>query len=320
MASQLSDNLPMIVAVIVVMIVGGAAAGYVYYHNRPAGNPGLNVVQVGDNVTVNYIGLFGSGPEQGRVFDTSLYTVAFDSAAYPKSVQFSPRGPYASNFSTLDVHVGSSTPTSSGYSLGGLSFIQVVTGFWQGMIGMPGNLSKEISVPPALGYGPTDAACLSTQPLVYTVPVLQTFAGSVFAKTYPGVLATTGSGFSDPHYGWPVSILSANASWVTIQNQPTLGWSASPAGWPVVVTTINSTADGAGQITLQNQIAPSQAGLLAGKDYLGTGPCSSQSSGKFIVTSVDLANGTYTEDFNREVEGQTLIFIVTVVDIFHPVV
>jgi FKBP-type peptidyl-prolyl cis-trans isomerase 2 len=31
---------------------------------------------------------------------------------------------------------------------------------------------------------------------------------------------------------------------------------------------------------------------------------------------VDPAQGTYTEDFNQEVQGQTLIFVVTVQDIF----
>ena len=34
------------------------------------------------------------------------------------------------------------------------------------------------------------------------------------------------------------------------------------------------------------------------------------------MSAVDLADGTFTENFNSEVQGETLDFIVTVVDIF----
>ena len=37
---------------------------------------------------------------------------------------------------------------------------------------------------------------------------------------------------------------------------------------------------------------------------------------QFLVNSVDLASGTLVENFNPEVQGQTLDFTVTVVDIF----
>lgn len=317
MADPSLSTTALLVLVVLVLIAGGAAAGFVYLHDKPSAAPAVTTVQVGDNVTVNYIGIFGSGPEAGKVFDTSLYAVATNNIAYPKSLQYHARGPSASNYTTLDVHVGGNTP-SSGYSLGGLSFIQVVTGFWTGLVGATPNLTRTITVPPALGYGPTNPACLATKPLSYTIPVLQTIPGTTFSKAYPGVEATTGVQFPDPHMGWPVLILGANASFVTIENLPPLGWKASPSGWPVEVTNITSTSNGSGRITLVNEIQPTQAGLLLGTDYLGTGPCTSQSSGKFIVSAVNLTAGTYTENFNQEVQGQTLIFLVTVVDLFHP--
>ncbi|MGI0131758.1 MAG: hypothetical protein ACREDK_01485 [Thermoplasmata archaeon] len=307
---------PLLVMIAVVVIAGAIGGSYVYFHSlpQPGGTP--FVVRPGDNVTVNYIGIFGSGAESGKVFDTSLYRVASDNVAYPKSLEYHGRG-VAANYTTLAVHVGGSTP-SSGYTLGNFSFIQVVPGFWQGLVGIPPNQTHTIIVPPDLGYGPTNPACVATFPLTQNMPIVRTFSGAQFQKAYPGAIAATGSEFSDPHYGWTVMVLAANASFVTIENLPTLGESASPSGWPVTVTAIASTANGSGTITLVNQLTAADAGHLLGKDFLGTGPCSSSANGQFIVSSVDPAKGTYTENFNPEVQGQTLIFIVTVVDVFVP--
>ena len=315
MASAPSPILPIVLVVIIIAATGGVL-GYLHYRSVPAPAHGPAAIQLGDNVTVNYIGIFGSGPEQGKVFDTSFYSVSSDNIAYPKSLQFHPHGANAANFTPLAVHVGGNTP-SSGYSLGGLSFIQVVTGFWQGLVGAMPNQTVAIVVPPSLGYGNINPSCLRTQPLQYTMPVVQTLPGSAFSAKYPGVLVASGAEFSDPHFGWPVVILSANASYVTYENLPSPGWTASPNGWPVTVTNISAAPNGTATIALSNQLFPSQAGLLLGKDYLGTGPCSSSSSGnQFIVSAVNLGAGTYTEDFNAEVQGQTLIFLVTPVNVF----
>ena len=51
--------LPLLVMIIVVVIAGALGSGYVYYHNLPKAGPSPFVVQAGDNVTVNYIGVFG---------------------------------------------------------------------------------------------------------------------------------------------------------------------------------------------------------------------------------------------------------------------
>ena len=50
-----------VVAVIVLAGAGGASA-YVYLHAKPVGHPPVLVVKLDDNVTVNYVGIFGSGP------------------------------------------------------------------------------------------------------------------------------------------------------------------------------------------------------------------------------------------------------------------
>ena len=309
---------PFLAVAIVAIVVGAGLAGYLYFVHRPQGPPTVLTVTVGDNVTVNYIGVMGTGAEAGKVFDTSIYSVATNGIAYPKTLEFALRGT-AANYTPLPVHVGSDTP-SSGYSLGGQTYIQTVTGFWQGLVGLTGNSTRTVTVPPALGYGALNSACLRTEPLTFTLPVVETMSLAQFSQRYPGVTAFQGTEFPDPHYGWPVLVLSQNGSFATVENLATVGHSASPAGWPVLVTGVSPTANGTGTITLANQLSPSSAGLILGHDYTGTGPCSSQSNGRFIVSAINVANGTYTENFNQEVQGQTLVFLVTVVDIFPPTV
>ncbi len=308
-----------IFAVVVIVVVAAVAAsgGYLIYRQNHGSAPSPpTTVAEGSNVTVNYIGIFGSGPEQGKVFDTSIYSVATNDALYPKSLEYQLRGAVA-NYTPLAVYVGNSTP-SGGYSLGNLTFESVVDGFWQGIIGMVPNTTRTIVVPEDLGYGPTDPACLTTQPLVMTVPVLETLTGIDFSTAFPGVGAAVGKEFTDPHYGWTDQILSANASFVTLERLPYVGQVTSPGGWPIEVTSIQATANGSGAITVANEISAGDAGHLLGTDFLDNAPCNSSSGGKFIVTEVNVANGTFTEDYNPEVQGQTLIFVVTVVDYFPP--
>jgi FKBP-type peptidyl-prolyl cis-trans isomerase 2 len=316
MAPPPPSRLLLVVLVVVVLAAAGGLAGYVYYRDRPASPPSVLMVETGDNVTVNYIGIFGSGPEQGKVFDTSLYSVATNDAQYPKGLEYSPRGA-AANYTPLPVHVGGSTP-SGGYTVGGLSYISVVTGFWQGLLGLAGNQTRSVSVPPALGYGFDNPSCIVTYPLVQHLPVVQTYTRSQFTAAYPSVTAATGATFNEPHFLWPVLIVSVNATSVVTENLAQVGDTASPSGWTVEVTNVSSTANGTGDITLVNELTPADAGVTLGKDFTGTGSCAQSSGGKFIVTAVNLTSGTYTANFNTEVTGQTLIFIVTIVSIHTP--
>ncbi|MGC2289169.1 MAG: hypothetical protein WA688_04855 [Thermoplasmata archaeon] len=306
-----------ILFVVITLAAAGGLAGFAYYHSRPGSAPTPLTPQFGGNATVNYIGYFGSGPESGRVFDTSIYSVAINNASYPKSAGFEYRGSEA-NYTPLGVNIGPSTP-SGGYTIGNVTFNTVVPGFWEGLIGVPGNATTTLVIPPDLGYGPQNQSCFRTLPLTYTVPIIGTFSVTGFSAAYPGVTPLTGVTFQDPNYGWNVTVLAANSSFVTIENLPYIGFVGSPAGWPVVVTGISGTPNGAGAITLVNQLSPAQAGHLLGKDFNGTGPCSSSSNGKFFVTAVDPTTGTYTQDFNQEVQGQVLVFVITVIDIFPPV-
>jgi FKBP-type peptidyl-prolyl cis-trans isomerase 2 len=305
MAQARPSLLVPILLVIVVVAVAGVGAGLVYDHYHPAANGPLRTVAIGDNVTVNYIGLFANTPQVGRVFDTSIYSVATNNITYPKSLEFSLRGSPA-NYTPLPVHVGPSAP-SGGYSLDGLTFGSVVTGFWQGLIGLPVNHTVRITFPASEGYGPQNSSCIVAQPLLIAVPVTQSYSRTAFAQQFPHVNDSAGTPFADPTYGWNDLVLSTNATAVVIERLPNVGWTVPAVGWPQVVTAINSTT-----ITVSNQLTNASAGLVAGT-VPSPGVCGET---QYIVSAVDLADGTYSENYNHEVVGASLAFEVTVVQFY----
>ncbi len=308
MANSRTPILLPVVLIVVVVVAAGVGAAFLYEFNHPKTTAAQRTVVEGDNVTVNYIGTFGSGPQLGHVFDTSLYSVASNNASYPKSLEYAHYGT-PSSFSPLPVHVGPNAP-SSGYSLDGLTFSSVITGFWQGLVGLSANHTARITIAPSLGYGAPVPSCFVSRPLVVTVPTVLHLTTAQFTADYPSENATVGTQFPDPTYGWNDLVLSANATGVVVQNLPPLGWSVPGTGWPVIVTAINSAS-----ITVTNQLTPAEAGTVAGVSTAQV--CSSQPpSGKYIVSAVDPTNGTYTEDFNSEVVGATLVFQVTVVQFY----
>lgn len=307
MVTEKPSRILLVVLVVVTLAAAGGGAAFVYEHNKTKAATPILVVREGDNVTVNYIGIFGSGAQSGRVFDTSVYSVATNNLSYPKSLEYQSRGA-PSAYTPLPVHVGPSAP-SGGYTIGNLTFGSVVTGFWQGLLGLPGNRSSTIVVPPNLGYGSLNTSCISTAPLAYTVPVLVPVPAASFASLYPNGTAAVGAEFPDPTYGWNDSVFAVNSSTVTLQSLPSVGFRVSPNGLPFVVSNLNATT-----ISLTSQLTPADAGLVLGHIPTG-GLCGAT---KFIVSSVNLSTGTFTENYNPEVQGETLDFVVTVVDILPP--
>jgi FKBP-type peptidyl-prolyl cis-trans isomerase 2 len=290
---------------VVVLIVAGVGGGVLFLVNHPKPIATPLTVARGDNVTVDYIGIFASGPEVGKVFDTSLKSVADNNATYPKSLEYSPRN--ASGYTPLPVHVGPKAP-KKGYTVGSLSYGTVVLGFWQGLIGLAVNQSRVVTVPAGLGYGPLNTSCLVTAPLVQTIPTVLTVTAETFDKDYVGVKAATGVVFVDPVYKWTDRIAAANSSFVLIDREPTVGEGLNPYGWAMQVTNVTSRA-----ITLTSGLSDASAGNVLGS-IANTTVCSST---KFVVWSVDGPAGTFVENYNREVVGVTLEFVVTIKAI-HP--
>lgn len=306
MATEKPSRILFVVLVVVAIVAAGAAAAFVYEYNKPKAASPILIVQNGDNVTVNYIGVFGSGSQTGRVFDTSIYSVATQNISYPKSLEYQSRGD-PSAYTPLAVHVGASTP-SGGYVVGNHTFGGVVTGFWQGLLGLRGNQTITISVPPSLGYGPLNTSCLASSPLAYTVPVLLNIPTSQFSTLYPNATAAVGTVFVDPTYGWNDSVFAVNSTTVVVQQLANMGWVAHPSGLPFLVSGVNATT-----ISLSSQLTTANAGNFLGHVRSGHGLCGGT---KFLVSNVNAVAGTYTENFNPEVQGETLDFVVTVVDIY----
>lgn len=290
----------------IVLVVAGVGFGLLYEYNHPKRSSGPPTVAIGDNVTVNYIGLFGSGPQIGKVFDTSIKAVATDNASWPKSLEYTPRN--SSGYTPLPVHVGSNTP-SGGYNVSGVTYLGVVPGFWQGLLGLQVNQTRWATVPANLGYGPLDPACLTTSPLVQTIPAVRSLSPTDFSSDYSGVTAEAGVTFADPTYGWTDTVLSANSTAVVVGLLPYLGETTDPYGWTVVVTNVTSQS-----ITLTSELTPSSVGSVKGS-IPGVSVCSTSD---FLIWTVNSAAGTFTSNYNRETVGETLIFVVTIVTILPP--
>lgn len=291
-----------VLLIVVVLVVAGVGGVFLYEKNHPKSAAGPWTVAIGSNVTVNYIGTLGSGAQAGRVFDTSIYSIATNNLSYPKALGFTFRGS-AANYTPLPVAVGPNIP-SSGYTIANLTFGGVVTGFWQGLIGLSVGQTRSVVIPPSLAYGSPNPSCFVTRPLTLGTPVLVTVAASDFGTYYPGVNATVGTHFADPTYGWTDLVLSVNATAVVVENLPTVGWTVPGISWPQVVTAVNTTT-----ITITNQLTSANAGTVGGSARTG-GACGAT---KFIVSGVNSTAGTYIEDFNAQVVGQTLDFTVTIV-------
>ncbi len=282
------------ILVVVVIVGGGVGAGVLYWVTHPAPSGGPPTAQLGNNLTVNYIGMFGGTPQQGRVFDSSFLSVATNNASYPKSLEFQFRG--ASGYTPLSV-------TNLGPASG------LIGGFWQGLIGLAVNQTRIITIPVGpLGYWPVNASCFVSEPLRYTIPTVRTYTSAAFSSAFPGLVVTSGMTIADPTYGWNDLVLSKNASAVVIQNLPSPGYTSSPFGWPVTVANVSASV-----ITLVNNLTPASAGLVLGTSATGMDCGGTTPKTQFIVSSVNLATGTFTENYNPETVGATLIFTVTIV-------
>ncbi|HTT14437.1 MAG TPA: FKBP-type peptidyl-prolyl cis-trans isomerase [Thermoplasmata archaeon] len=304
MAEDRPSRLVPVILIVVVVVAAGLGAGLLYEVSHPKPTAPVQTVGIGSNVTVNYIGYIGSGPQTGRVFDTSLVSVALNNVSYPKTVEFTLRSPL-SEYSPLAVSVGSNVP-AGGYSIDNLTFGAVVPGFWQGLLGLPVNQSRTITIPPSLGYGPLDPACLTTYSLTTSVPVVSVVPAQNFSTVYPNVTASAGTRFVAAPYNWTALVLSVNATAVTVENLPTLGQSVVSSGLPATVSAINQSA-----ITVRITVGPTNVGLIAGRSA-GTVCGSTQ----FLVSGLNLTAGTYTANYNHEVVGSTLFFTVTVVKFY----
>ena len=291
-SSSLSRNVTgavnvLLIVLIAMLMVSASSVVIMLYQGGQSEESSSDVVAVGQTITVDYIGML----TDGRIFDTSNYTIASDDAKYPKSLSFTLRS--ESSYTPLSFTVG-----------GG----QMISGFDNAVVGMRVGQTRTVTIPPEEAYGAMDESKLVSFDLVETVPLVETYNHSSFWSEY-GVSPASGLTVSDPFYGWPVTVLECNVQTdrVTVKNVPTLNaeyhiYGEGNSGWDVLVSNMDSNTD---RITIEHQLNDADSGMIKGTDGSRT----------FFVIQVDTAGGTAVRNYNTELLGKTLVFIITVVSI-----
>lgn len=270
-----------------VIVVVSGFLGYTYLFGTQDPFPvSGQVVYIGDNISVDYTGMF----EDGTVFDTSITDIAYNDILYPKSSSFTRKGSYE--------------PLSFAVGTGAM-----IEGFDVGVIGMVINETKTVTVPPDKGYGEPDENLYVTIDLVETLPI---FVGGMNKTDFSSKYytdAVIGKTIKDTEWGWNATVyfIDPETDEVILKWEPYIGEIIDYNGvWTSEVISIDNSANsGTGEITISHMLLPEDAGVLYGNFE----------DSMFFVKDVDLDAATATLDYNREVVGKTLIFKITIVSI-----
>jgi len=286
-----------LVAVIAILVITSSSIGFILFAQGDQ-----RVVESGDKVKVDYIGMFPA--PDGRVFDTSLYSVAIDNSPYPKSLSFAMRS-NASKYTPLEFTQGS----------GGM-----IKGFDQAVLGMKVGETKTVTILPNMAYGALDPKKLVNISLEDTVPVYESMTFTAFQAAY-GQAPEFNLLVKSPIWGWDqrVSALYSSNGTVWLENIPTIGSNyaayGAPSntsaygnvGWYVQVLSRNSSANGGwGEIGVKHLLEEEDGRYLKGVD---------SAKKSFILESVDWESNVAVLNYNTEVTGQTLEFTITLVAI-----
>jgi FKBP-type peptidyl-prolyl cis-trans isomerase 2 len=277
----------LLIVLIVVLMVSASTVVILFYQGGQAEEDKSTVVEAGMTINVDYTGKL----TDGRIFDTSNYSTASNDALYPKTLSFTLQA--KSKYVPLNFEVGGGT---------------LITGFDSAVVGMKVGQTKTVTLTPDQAYGEMDDSKLVSFSLTENVPLLVTFTSSDFQAEY-GVAPVQGMTVTDQNYGWAATVMEFNtgADRVTVKNVPTLNaeyriYGDSPSGWSVLVTSIDSSSD---SITIEHQLTNSDSDYVMGTDDVG----------KFFVTQIDTVHGTAVKNYNSELLGKTLVFIITIVSI-----
>lgn len=291
--------------IIVVILVAGGLIGYVLYANATAPTaPSPALIQAGDKVTMNYIGRL----PDGRVFDTSIYTVANDNGTYPKSLTFTLRA--NTSYKPFPMIAGN-------YGQGG-----TIKGFALGVVGMHNGTHAFIDVPPGEGYA-VNPGLEKNLKIVENVSAVETLTETQFISTFgtDPILFHTYTHF---FWGWNVVVVDDTASTVVLKSEPTVGQvvypfgnpssPTAPGGWPVIVQSYDPAANGGnGQITIRHDLSPEDVYFVKGTDIDGK---------TFVVTGYNAVNGTFTiskndpdSGYSGELAGRELTFEVFILKV-----
>jgi hypothetical protein len=293
----------MVLAVAMLVVCAGVIGYSAYSLLEGEDLKTYDTIEAGDFVYLDYIGRL----PDGRVFDTSIYDVANDSARYPKSLRFSTR--------PQDQYVPL-TMTAGQYGVEG----STIKGFALGVLGMRQGETKIVEVPPEDGY-PLDPTKLVTIDLLQEIPATVTIDESEFRSLFPSdpiPMSTV------PHYfwDWDVLVIDVSGGMVTYRHQPQVGQVVkpfgdpgdllAPEGWLCVVEGYDVLADGGvGKVTVRHMVSPEDVYYVKGVHEDGN---------EFILWDYDESDMTFTihlsdkeTGYNSEVSGRTLFFEVRII-------
>ena len=249
------------------------------------------LAETGDFIEVDYVGWFpGSAERPGRVFDTSIESIARDNASFPKAASFSYRAGIGGRYEPLQFTMG--CISGEGCPL---------PAFQAAILGMHIGDSKTATLTPSQAYGQPVPSLVQTREVLEDVVVTETMDAEEFQARYAG-RAEDGAIVQDLRWGWNVTV-RVSGDLITTRNSPRLGEVVRVAGrWDARVVAFDDAAnEGKGAITVQHLLTASDVGAFVAQD----------DRGNFIVVALDPGAGTYTVDYNQEVVGKTLVFELT---------
>jgi len=294
------------VLIVAAVVLSVGVVAYIVYDNTLGHSTSTSdPVEIGDLVTLNYIGTFSDG----RVFDTSLLHIAADDVLYPKSLTFTQRD--NDSYTPFDMTAGK-------YGVEG----GTIKGFALGVLGLRIGDTHKIEVLPEDGYA-VDPTMIETVDLVQHVNATETMSESSFKNLFniePVVMDRL------PHYiwKWDVLVVEVSSGVVTFKSIPDVDQvvypfgdpsdGEDPQGWVCTVESVDPLANGGvGEIVVRHQITEEDVYMIKGVLYSGQA---------FILSGVDEANGTFEVHksnpeigYNGEISGRTLYFEVTILNI-----
>ena len=286
---------PILAIIVVALLITSTVGAYAILFANPTKGVGA-----GDMVKVDYIGEFADG----RVFDTSIYSVANDSEV-PKSLFFQMRG-NETRYNPIEFKIG-------GYTM--------IPGFDQGVRGMKVGETKTFDVPAAQAYGDMDPALKRTMQLEETLAVKQTLDKAAFKEMFGVEPATQGVNWAK-HAGLSIdATYHIESNRFIVEFRATVGEthrihsSGNAQGWDAEVTSIEG-----GAITVRHHLTEDDSFTVRGYDKAGlsyTNPQTRRTEVKndFYIDEVDAEAGTFVMNYNPETKGRVLTFTVTLVSV-----
>jgi len=283
---------------IAISLVSVGAIGYIAATSSTIESKSLPVVETGDTVYVDYIGMFTDNPG-GWVFDTSKRAVAYDGSSI-KSLFFQVRDD--KQYTPLNFTAGLAQ-----------DFLKP---FVTGVVGMSVYQTKRIFVPIEEGYSLVPEQIVDI-PLVMDVPMIQNLTYAQFQSTYK---VDPFEGFTVTHtfWEWDATVINILGDKVFLQSQPVVGQIVSSFGnpdkdprdgWYQEVISVDPAANGGeGLIKVLNKVSTQDIYQKKGRNFDGK---------TFTLLDVNESANRLTvinnsDTYVGELAGRALIFDVTV--------